>query len=147
MTRGYMTVLGTLGLLAATTQTRGQAPAASYTAHQARAGEVAYQNVCGSCHMADLAGAFEAPELAGPNFLNMWGGRPASELFEYIKVAMPPAGRKPSDEAFTNIVAYILQQNGMDAGDRPLVPTADGALGATAPPGGVTPQPPELTAS
>ena len=81
--------------------------------------------------MTDLAGAFEAPQLAGPSFRNMWGGRLARDLIDYITVAMPPAGQKPSDEAFTNIVAYILQQNGMDAGDTPLVATTDGAIGTT----------------
>ncbi len=131
MKRGYTTVFGVVGLLAAATQS--QTPVASYTASQARAGEVAYQNMCASCHMTDLAGAFEAPQLAGPNFLNMWGGHPASDLFAYIKVAMPPAGQKPSDDTFTNIVAYILRQNGMDAGDTPLVPTTHGAIGTAVP--------------
>ena len=126
MTRGYTTVLGVVGLLTAATQS--QTPVAGYTASQAQAGEVTYQNMCASCHMANLAGAFEAPQLAGPNFLNMWGGRSASDLFAYIKVAMPPAGRKPSDEAFTNIVAYILRQNGMDSSDTPFVATSDGAI-------------------
>ena len=78
--------------------------------------------------MSNLADAFEAPELAGPNFLGMWGGRPANDLFEYVKVAMPPAGRKPTDESLANIVAYILQQNGMDAGGRPLTATTEGAI-------------------
>jgi len=48
-----------------------------------------------------------------------------------LEPAMPPAGQKPSDEAFTNIVAYILQQNGMDAGNTPLVATTDGTIGTT----------------
>ena len=132
MTRGYVTALCAVGLLAATAPARGQA--ARYTASQATAGKVAYQNVCGSCHKANLAGAFEAPELAGPNFLSLWGGHPASDLIDYIKAAMPPAGRKPSDEAITDIVAYILQQNGMDAGDDALVPTAGGTLAGPAHP-------------
>ena len=84
MQRGYATVFGVVGLLAAATQIQSQTPVAGYTASQARASEVAYQNVCASCHMTDLAGAFEAPQLAGPNFLNMWGGQPASDLFAYI---------------------------------------------------------------
>ena len=132
MPRKYMTVFGVVGLLAATIQIQGQAPAADYTASQAQAGDVAYQNLCASCHLANLAGASDSPQLAGPNFLSMWGGRPARDLFDYLKVAMPPAGQKPSDEDFTNIVAYILQQNGVDAGDTPLVATAAGAIGTTA---------------
>ena len=46
---------------------------------------------------------------------------------------MPPAGQKPSDDTFTNIVAYILRQTGMDAGDTPLVPTTHGAIGTAVP--------------
>jgi|AP59_1055472.scaffolds.fasta_scaffold229748_1 alcohol dehydrogenase (cytochrome c) len=132
MTRGCATACAVVGLLAATPQIQSQTPAASYTAVQAQAGEVTYQDVCSSCHMSDLAGAFEAPPLAGPNFLGMWNGRSARDLFDYITVAMPPAGRKPNDEAITNIVAYILRQNGMDAGDTPLVATVDGAIRAAA---------------
>ena len=124
--RGF--IFGAANLLAASALVQGQAPAASYTASQAQAGEVAYQDACSSCHMSNLAGAFEAPELAGPTFLGMWGGRPAHDLFEYVKVAMPPAGRKPPDESLTNIVAYILQQNGMDAGATPLAATTEGAI-------------------
>ena len=128
MNPGRAIACGALCLLSPATLLQDQAPAASYTAAQAQTGEVAYQNVCASCHIADLTGAFEAPELAGPTFRSMWGGSAASDLFDYIKAAMPPAGRKPSDEAFTNIVAFILQQNGMDAGDTPLVASAPGAI-------------------
>lgn len=128
MRRGYAMLVGVVCVLGTTAQMRGQGPAASYTASQAQAGEVTYQDVCSSCHMSDLAGAFEAPELAGPAFLGMWGGRPVSDLFDYVKVAMPPAGRKPTDEALMSVVAYILQQNGMDAGGTPLGLTADGAI-------------------
>jgi len=112
---------------------QGQSPAASYTARQAQAGAVTYQDVCSSCHLSDLAGGFEAPELAGRNFLGMWGGRQASDLFDYVKVAMPPAGRKPTDDALMNIVAYILQQNGMDAGGNPLGLTTEGAIARLSP--------------
>ena len=37
---------------------------------------------------------------------------------------MPPAGSKPSDESFTNIIAYILERNGQEAGSARLVATA-----------------------
>ena len=95
-----------------------------YTEAQARAGQLAYERVCASCHMTNLQGAFEAPELAGPNFLNQWGGREVNELFVYLQASMPPAERKPSDESFTNIIAYILERNGQEAGSARLVATA-----------------------
>ena len=43
---------------------------AGYTEDQARAGQLVYESVCASCHMSNLQGDFDAPELAGPNFLN-----------------------------------------------------------------------------
>ena len=131
MTHGCARVFAVVGLLTTATQVGSQVAVATFTAGQAQAGEVTYQDVCASCHMTDLAGAFDAPQLAGPNFRNMWGGRSARDFIAYITAAMPPAGDKPSDEDFTNIVAYLLQQNGMDAGDTPLVATADGAIGTT----------------
>ena len=90
---------------------------------QARAGQLAYERVCASCHMTNLQGDFEAPELGGPNFLNRWGGREVNELFVYLQASMPPAGRKPNDESFTNIIAYILERNGQEAGSARLVAT------------------------
>ena len=105
---------------------------ASYHGSQALSGQATYRNVCASCHQRDLAGGFDAPELAGPNFMSMWRGRPVHELFDYIKVAMPPAGLKPDDIALTNIVAYILQQNGLDSGISPLVATAPNPIGTSA---------------
>ena len=44
-----------------------QLDAASYTAAEADAGRAAYDRACASCHMPNLSGAFEAPELAGPD--------------------------------------------------------------------------------
>ena len=96
---------------------------AGYTEDQARAGQLVYESVCAPCHMANLQGDFEAPELAGPNFLNSWGGREVHELFDYMQATMPPDGRKPSDESFTNIIAYILERNGQEAGSERLVAT------------------------
>ena len=32
-----------------------------------------YASACASCHLSTLQGSFEAPELAGPNFVNRWG--------------------------------------------------------------------------
>ena len=128
MSAGRRFVFGAASLIAVGALVQGQTPAASYTTSQAQEGEVAYQDVCATCHMSNLAGAFEAPELAGPSFLGMWGGRPVNDLFEYVKVAMPPAGRKPTDDSLTSIVAYILQENGMDAGGTPLTATTEDAI-------------------
>jgi mono/diheme cytochrome c family protein len=124
---GVLAVLGLLGPLAAAGSVRSQAPA-SFTGSQVRAGEETYRDVCASCHKIDLGGNFEAPQLAGSDFLSLWGRSPASELFAYIKAAMPPAGRKLDNEALTNIVTYILHRNGMRADGIPFESTEDGVI-------------------
>jgi mono/diheme cytochrome c family protein len=101
---------------------------ASYTTAQAQAGEETYQDVCASCHKADLGGASDTPQLAGTTFLGMWGGRPATELFAYVNAAMPPAGRKPDADTLVNVVAYILKKNGMPSGRAAFDATAAGVI-------------------
>ena len=89
---------------------------AGYLASQARTGELAYRDVCASCHQRDLSGGFDTPELAGSAFRSMWTGRPVRELLGYVKAAMPPAGRQPDEDTLTAIVAYILRENGAAPG-------------------------------
>ena len=100
-----------------------------YAPEQAEAGRGAYETACASCHTSTLQGSFEAPELAGPNFLNRWGGRPVSELLDYVRATMPPAGTRPGAEAYVDIIAYILQRNGVAAGERTLLAAAGAAIG------------------
>ena len=102
---------------------------ARYLASQARAGESAYRDVCASCHRRDLSGGFDTPELAGPAFRSMWGGRPVRELLGYVEAAMPPAGRQPDETTLAAIVAYILQQNGAGAGGGALSAASGGTIG------------------
>jgi alcohol dehydrogenase (cytochrome c) len=96
-------------------------PAAEYTAAQAAEGLAAYQANCASCHLPDLAGRNEAPQLAGGNFMIAWGSRTAAELIRYIQATMPPSNRGGlSDETYASIAGFLLQANGAPAGDRPL---------------------------
>ena len=44
-----------------------------YTHEQAELGEAVYRDACADCHLTNLRGDFEAPELAGPNFRRAWG--------------------------------------------------------------------------
>ena len=122
-----------------TTVVLGQAPAgpARYTAAQADAGQLSYEQVCAACHLGNLSGSFEAPELAGPNFMNAWGGRPIRELFDLIQATMPPTGQTLNAQATTNIIAYLLQANGVPSSvssDDELRPNSTAAIGSgTAP--------------
>ena len=110
---------------------RSQTPA--YTAVQAADGLAAYQTNCASCHLADLAGRNEAPQLAGANFINAWGSRTTAELIRYLQAAMPPSNAGGlSEETYANIVAFFLQANGAPAGDRPLAASSPVRIGSAA---------------
>src|SRR3989442_9381101 len=102
------------------TSGRSQPPEA-YTASQAADGLAHYQTNCASCHLPDLSGRNEAPQLAGGNFMNTWGPRTTTELIRYIQSTMPPSNPGGlSEEICSNIVAFFLQANGAPAGERPL---------------------------
>src|ERR1700735_1756629 len=84
-----------------------------YTAQQAASGRTMYQSNCAICHVADLGGRNEAPQLAGGNFVGEWGDRTTSDLVSFIESTMPPNNpRGLVDEAFLSIAAFILEANG-----------------------------------
>ncbi|MGH6760957.1 MAG: c-type cytochrome [Phyllobacterium sp.] len=97
--------------------------AAGFTAGQAEAGKKVYDANCGQCHGFKLEGP-EAPGLVGADIMANWdtpGG-----LYDFISVAMPPsAPGKLGDEAYLNIIAYIMSYNGAQPGDDPLVNDED----------------------
>jgi alcohol dehydrogenase (cytochrome c) len=112
-----------------------QTPPASgpYTARQAAAGRSAYQANCASCHLPDLAGRNEAPQLAGPNFMRAWGSRGAGALAQYIQASMPPQNRGGlSQEMGLDIAAFLLEANGGRAGGQPLTAATGVSIGSVA---------------
>jgi alcohol dehydrogenase (cytochrome c) len=123
----------------------GQQPqTAVFTADQAAAGRAAYQTTCAGCHMADLGGRNEAPQLAGGNFMSTWRTRSTRDLFEFTQSTMPPSGENLPVEQYVNIIAYILQSNGAAAGAQPFTPATAVPIGTIAtgiaPAAGATPQ-------
>ena len=110
----------------------GQQPAGGpYTAEQATAGKAAYEASCAACHGSDLMGA---PPLAGEGFIGGWRTRTTRDMYGLIRTTMPadnPGGL--SEPTYVNIVAYILQYNGIAAGTTPLTPTTDVRIGGPAP--------------
>jgi PQQ-dependent dehydrogenase (methanol/ethanol family) len=106
-------------------------PAGVYTTEQAVAGRRAYEASCASCHQADLAGANEAPPLAGGNFMNTWRGRTTRDLFSYMQTTMPPENPgRLGDQTYLTIVAYILEANGAPAGTQAITPATSAAIGS-----------------
>jgi alcohol dehydrogenase (cytochrome c) len=118
----------TIGLIAAQ---QPSTPRPSFTTAQAETGRAAYDASCSGCHLRDLKGAFEAPQLVGSNFLNQWGAKSVADLHGYLMASMPPADPGgPGRQTMIDIVAYILQANGAPAGSQALTPQATATVGA-----------------
>jgi alcohol dehydrogenase (cytochrome c) len=105
----------------------GQAPAGSeqglYTSEQAAQGKKVYATRCAACHGAYLEGV-TAPPLAGPNFEKNWiSTTTMDDLFFLMRTTMPLSMAKSlSAEQHAAVFAYVLQQNGYPAGDKPVQP-------------------------
>ena len=130
-------VFSTCSLTAGTALSQTQA-VPTYTVEQAKQGEALYQQRCTLCHGAGLTGASFGPPLKGQAFSQKWAGRSIFDLFSLTRSTMPPdqAGGL-GNAAYAQLIAYILQANGVAAGDSPL-PLRDELLAAQRLPG--TPQ-------
>jgi cytochrome c len=79
-----------------------------------------YAIKCAVCHGAQLEGTVEVPGLVG-KFVANWGGRPIGNLFDYLGRAMPqmaPGTLTPRENS--ELIAFILRENGAPAGSRAL---------------------------
>jgi mono/diheme cytochrome c family protein len=83
-----------------------EARGGSFTAAQAGAGRMTYQESCSSCHMPNLQGSGDAPALAGIGFRSSWGDRKAGDLIAFLQSTMPPGGNgRLSEQAYVNVPA------------------------------------------
>lgn len=99
-------------LISVPTVATAQLLSADFTVAQAEAGRAVYEQACATCHMSNLTGAFEAPELAGPNFRRAWSERPIEALLDLVESTMPPGVAGSFDPAtYASVVAYILEAN------------------------------------
>ena len=95
-----------------------------FTAAQAAAGSEVYLASCAACHGATLQGGI-GPALTGDPFARKWSNAPhtVDDLYYVIRTTMPrPRAGSLKDEAYLNVLAYLLSQNGGVAGTRPLEP-------------------------
>jgi mono/diheme cytochrome c family protein len=96
-----------------------------YTPEQAASGAKAYQKTCASCHGANLEGAM-GPALVGKQFWLAYGGKKISTLWSTVHTQMPMmAPGSISVRNSINIMAFLLQKNGLPSGSRPLDDTVD----------------------
>jgi len=130
----------------ATTDTTSSAPSSSeettseaavgspaiFTAEQAARGKVAYESNCATCHGQNLTSATYGTPLGGAYFKGKWGGKTVGALYQYAHDKMPPS--RPgalAPEVYADIIAYVLQVNGVPAGDTELPADVDKLKGMT----------------
>jgi S-disulfanyl-L-cysteine oxidoreductase SoxD len=118
--------------------------ASAYTVAQAATGKVAVESSCAICHLESLRGrsgeddespAFVdlprpfqkfiktgyVPPLVGDEFMNKWKSKTIVQLAQYLASAgksFPTAGM--DETTWQEIGAYVLQMNGVPAGDKEL---------------------------
>ena len=86
-----------------------------FTTEQATRGRYVFLGSCKSCH---------APEShVGANFARLWVGKPLLTLYKYVAEGMPEndPGSLGAD-ANADVIAYLLQLNGMPTGVADLKP-------------------------
>jgi mono/diheme cytochrome c family protein len=94
-----------------------------YTAAQADHGKQLFDDNCAKCHQSTLEGMDEIPPLKGAHFMADWEQTSVNDLMYRVHTTMPLDNPGALNAASaTDVVAYLLQQNGMPAGAKPLDP-------------------------
>lgn len=87
-----------------------------FTTEQAERGEETYASACAHCHGNDLDGN---PPLVGEFFLDRFDDVWA--LYDQTRETMPEDDPGSlSDETYGEVIAYVLERNGFEAGDDEL---------------------------
>lgn len=105
-----------------------------YSKVQSARGEESYKTSCGYCHKDDLSGGFmddgvgRAPALAGPgafgsSFIERWKDQTLGDMVYAVASTMPK--QAPTSlrlDTYVDIVAYLLEKNGVPSGNDELEP-------------------------
>lgn len=131
-----------LGQSAGLAQSAGEQPA-GFTPAQASAGSTAYNQHCATCHGGTLEGGGITPSLTGERFAGQWSGQSVDLLLAEMRRMPPENPGGLAGDLYANVLAYMLQYNGVASGDVAL-PTDPDALARLAIP---TASGPRLTAA
>ena len=97
-----------------------------FSTAQADRGAATYKTACSECHGNDLGGDGFAPALSGAEFMGNWNDLSVGDLFERIRISMPPSDPKSvTPEQKADIVAHLMNQNKFPAGAGELEPKTE----------------------
>ena len=100
-----------------------------YTTAQADAGKETFMQSCAFCHGHDLAGGDQGPPLSGAYFASSWGGYPVAALLSFVRDEMPfDSPGSLGEDAYVDVISYILSVNGILSGDTPLAMGSPGVI-------------------
>lgn len=93
-----------------------------FSSAQLSQGRWEYSQKCSVCHGAQLQGG-GAPALKGSEFSALWNGKTLKDFYDYVQANMPLGqGAALKGQEYADIVAYILAQVGLPAGNEKLTP-------------------------
>jgi cytochrome c-type protein NapC len=96
-----------------------------YSVEQAAAGKSLYSDLCSKCHGAKLEGIV-GPALSGVTWKQRFGGARLLTVWGEIKGPMAEyVGKTFTTQQSLDILAYLLQQNGLPAGKESLADTRE----------------------
>ena len=129
--RRLYSIGGALALLlaASPSSVAQQLSQAEYQTAQAERGAALYQQQCAACHLPDLQGSFEAVALRESAFVDNWRNRAPAEMLDLLRRTMPTqAPGSLSDEEYLDLIAFLLQANGVVSGATALAANSDTVL-------------------
>lgn len=90
-----------------------------YTSSQADRGEAVFDRECTRCH--------EVSDFVGEDYMATWEGQTLRDLYLYISSGMPPDLHEEITDfqAYSDIVAYVLQANDFPPGRADLSANLD----------------------
>ncbi len=96
-----------------------------FSAEQVARGKKSYSIECASCHGDELEGDEKSPALKGPIFSKNWTNKAVSRLIETTRRTMPPDDPSTlSRQLCTDVIVYLLSENGYPTGKTDLAPDA-----------------------
>jgi len=109
-----------------------------FTQQQAVSGGALYLRSCVECHGITLAGGEAGPALVGGAFWSQWQDQSLAAFSQITASTMPvnnPNGFSPNQ--YADLLAFMLQQNGLSAGEEPLTANVGDLVAITMQPSAV----------